>query len=247
MNFKIFSIGLLILCLSSCGNTGQNNSFSQPSVVFGDEDFVEVNTDGDNTPATPGLLDAIGLSPGGCTLSHLGGGYALSAGHCFANAPFNKVNHVPCNHLIQNDNINFSIVWSYRGQNNNLPVSYCHKIILAEWTEHRDFALIQITSAPKAQIELSLTSFPPAINSSMTIFSHPESKRLQWSKWCRVLRSNYTQFGYQCDTAKGSSGAPIFNHKLQLIGIHNGAKDDNNLLLNVGTAASEITKIISSR
>lgn len=106
-----------------------------------------------------------------------------------------------------------------------------------------DFAVIAIEEEPHESLSRAgiISHYSEAeegkslTNEHINIFSHPEGKPLRLS-----LRQNIAveepqkkvlvgiqsvpkaRLWHQADTAKGSSGAPIFNDRWQLIGIHQG-------------------------
>ena len=59
------------------------------------------------------------------------------------------------------------------------------------------------------------------------------------SGWCWHL-GDYEgkRFKYDCDTLKGSSGAPIFNEDLEIVGTHNLSR--KSLGFNAGTYLKDI-------
>src|SRR5262249_12421118 len=76
------------LVLFACGPDGGATNTSDSEVIIGNDDRIVVDADGSNVPMRfRGILDAVGLLdvPGtetGCTLTHVGNGLAITAGHC---------------------------------------------------------------------------------------------------------------------------------------------------------------------
>ena len=52
--------------------------------IIGDNDLIAVDSTGSNIPERyHNLLNAFGRMSMGCTATHIGNGYVLTAGHCF--------------------------------------------------------------------------------------------------------------------------------------------------------------------
>ncbi len=223
--------GLLACILASCGPTSSQDNLQlvDTKSIIGANDLVYVPKNLTNfredSPSEE-LLDSIGLIHSGCTATHIGNNIIITAGHCVQAKFFNFHKNIPCNKP-------FSISWgvreSYRGYLN----SRCVKIIAAENSIKRDFALIEVDNAPKSLFSL-YTGGEPELNQDMTIYSHPMKRPLQWSKKCKNLgrkdlgqwnsnRAYYlNRLHYACDTEGGSSGAAVIDpNSYEILAIHN--------------------------
>jgi hypothetical protein len=86
-----------------------------------------------------------------------------------------------------------------------------------------------VTPYPAVQIDPELS---PQVsnNTPVTIFSHPWSQSLRWSKQCLIHPGSEAEKGediflHQCPTETGSSGAAVIDdNTLKVVGIHNGGK-----------------------
>ncbi len=90
-----------------------------------------------------------------------------------------------------------------------------------------DFVVVKVSPVPPVAIAVDYAA-RPAIDTTLTIFSHPRSRPLEWSQTCLLKPASSggwgaDQFSHQCDTDPGSSGATILNDaSLAVIGIHDG-------------------------
>jgi len=204
-----------LLLTSGCAIGSPDVDVHSSSVVLGARDLVPVLQDGSNVPARYRYLyDAIGrMSPSICTVSHVGNGIAITAGHCFKNGDYG------------------TIEWGVRASDHpqGYLVSEVTRVIAKRWVadEQTDYAIIAVAPAPNAAVPIALTR--PAQNTTTTIFSHPHYRPLEWSQLCkRGALSNATVFRHSCDTEPGSSGAAVFDDTtLRVYGIHNGGHADD--------------------
>jgi V8-like Glu-specific endopeptidase len=226
MKFSYMFLMTVIPCLL-IGCKSHPNSSAQKEII-GSNDFVSVDALGTNIPENlRPLIDAVGLlRPNGCTVTHIGNGYAVTAGHCFTE---NGVT------LHGESCAGFSVVWSYRVGHPPTGQSECVKIIRSEYfvgeeaygAREVDFALIQLSSAPVAAIQLA-SGPKPESGKNVTILSHPRSRPLEWSKNCEmspqpssVNFDSSQRFSHLCDTEKASSGAVVIDKELgKIVGIH---------------------------
>jgi V8-like Glu-specific endopeptidase len=187
--------------------------------IIGADDLIPVKADASNIPSQfQNSVDAIGWTNYGCTVTHIGKGYALTAGHCF------EATEV----LTQNKGCRFAHVdWGYRvGQDSNLT-SQCDMIIAMQKTEFVDFAILKFSTYPKAFFEIEFDR-ASEIGDKLTIFSHPDGRPLQWSQYCNLETPGggeipLEKMSYRCDTEGGSSGAVIISADSgKVVGIHNG-------------------------
>lgn len=210
-----------------------------PEKIIGANDLVFVNKEKTNIPFKyRTIVESIGLMDVGCTVTYIGNGYAITAGHCIWTKFFVKMPESPFIDLPCTDDFDhqFEIWWGYRGKVGDKPtnIGFCERIVYAQVTRHYDFAILKVSNPPKVKATLDLNK-PAAIGDSVTVFSHADSQPLQWSKSCSVKRI-YTPVNappneqisiksimHVCDTSPGSSGAAIIDmQSLKIVGLHNG-------------------------
>ena len=206
---KRFLLLLIYLCFA-CGN---NENPSELGRIIGENDLEPVIFDEENAS----LVKAIGRMRVGCTVTHIGGGIGITAGHCFRSVHFEGIQRgMPC------DKERYSIVWGLvDGNEHPLPVE-CKEVIAFEYNEARDYALLRIDPVPEESIELNFAL--PQIGDQVSIFSHPQRRMLEWSNYCSIEKiydaPKAGLMAYSCDTEIGSSGAPILNDAHEMIGLH---------------------------
>lgn len=191
-----------------------------PDKIIGENDLVKVNANGSNIPEKySSLLNAFGRMSMGCSATHIGNGIVLSAGHCF-DAEMYREDNVPC--------ANVTVAWGVRSGQPAYLTSKCVKILSQQRDEQVDYAIFQVSPAPKARVELELRG-KPVVGASLTIFGHPQGRPLEWSQTCSFQRTpqsvpfNEADFVHQCDTEPGNSGSTILDDRtLRVIGIHDG-------------------------
>jgi V8-like Glu-specific endopeptidase len=212
--------------LLSCGI---EESLSYPTKIIGPNELTPVNDDKLNLPESlRELPDGVGLLAVGCTVTHIGGGLVLTAGHC---VPQEKPFPDGC---LSTTYPKMTIRWNYRSGTSTYAESACLKIINTELSKAHDFALLQVDTPPLYAVKVELNERPPA-GRQITVFAHPRKRPLEWSQLCTlaVLPTDFmpelnaqnrkSLFAHQCDTEQGSSGAPIFDTvSLKMIGIHHG-------------------------
>ncbi|MEK6627775.1 MAG: trypsin-like peptidase domain-containing protein [Bdellovibrionota bacterium] len=192
---------LLIVLIS------QNSS----AVVIGDDDLTPVNAEATNIPVQyKKLVNAVGAIHLGCTATHIGNGYVLTAGHCFEQLKA----HEPVARDLNCDGV--SIEWGLREGLTPYLKSSCQKIVAGHYANNSDFAILKVSPVPHVAIGIDLTR-RAKLNDLVTIFSHPDELPLRWSKTCNVtfvkhpnLPSNAILM-HKCDARPGSSGATIIN------------------------------------
>lgn len=204
-----------------------------PNRIIGENDLVAVNADASNIPARfRPLVDAFGKMDMGCTATHIGRGYVITAGHCFW-APPELTKDVPCDAKIE---------WGVREGNQPYMTSTCENIVAEMRADTMDFAIIKVSPVPPVAI-LPDMNRRLIDGDTVTIFSHPDEMPLRWSRLCGSERIKYTELPdasvqHKCDTNPGSSGASILNIlSLKIVGIHDGgAADENGAgVMNYGT------------
>jgi hypothetical protein len=226
----------LLACLG-CGESDELIESESGSVIIGSNDLLPVSANGDNVAARyRGLLDGFGrmLIPSGggyalCTATHLGNGVAISAGHCVG-APATRVNNQPCPGV--------QVEWGLRTGKGATLRSNCTTILAMELNSAHDYMIFRVDQAPPAAVGFD-TAIPPA-GTPLTIFSHPGGRPLEWSRTCSVINRGGDQFGYQCDTQGGSSGASVLrDDTLRVVGIHWGGGGNQNIATYLGRTATD--------
>jgi len=182
--------------------------------IIGKNDLVKVPA----SYANDHRMQAIGLMELGCTVTHVGRGIAITAGHCFASSNFQGVKkNLPCSES------KYSIHWGYLEGVDSYLTSQCTNIIATELNSERDYAIFRVSSIPDGFIDVNGAT--AAIGDDISIYSHPKKRTLEWSNWCKVegliSKSNGNQFYYSCDTEPGSSGAAVLDSNDRIVGIHN--------------------------
>lgn len=200
--------------------------------VFGENDLVAVTEDGSNIPLRyKRLLDAFGQTSEGCTATHIGRGYVLTAGHCFW-APPVMIRNTKCSDT--------QVSWGLRGEKKAYLISQCEEIVAAQRSVEGDFAILKVSPVPDAFVlpELKRRAI---IGDSLTVFSHPDELALHWSQGCGVERVTdpylpEASLKHQCDTNPGSSGAVLLNLvSLKIVGIHGGGYVEAGSGMNYGS------------
>ncbi len=224
-------------------SSGYGLSYGEPSKIIGSNGLIPIKSDGSNIDSKiRPYLDAMGvieLGTGGiCSGTHVGNGYVLTAGHCFFSAS-DGTNRTASNRACANVKVH----WGYRGSpktGNPKPLvtktSQCSKIIYAELSPTRDFALFKVDSAPRASVPMAIESRRTPTGTKLTILGFPSGRPLEWSQYCSLRSSQEASlnsikttatFVYNCDTEPGNSGSSViaFNSQGQpyVVGIHNGA------------------------
>lgn len=242
-------------------------AISQASQIIGTNDLVKVSINGSNVDSTlRKYLDAIGLlvmpipqseKSGVCTVTHIGNGYAITAGHCFLKGDGRST-------LSQESCSDMKVYWGYR--KNEFPsdskaslvgIGNCEKIVYAQLTRDLDFALIKLDKAPQTTIPLELKQKPRS-GSKLTILSHPHGRPLEWSRYCGLKEAREVlgvfsgtsslgaYFFYTCDTEGGSSGSAVLavsDNSIQMIGVHNAGPD---IGANAGTYIHLVDRALSA-
>lgn len=190
--------------------------------IIGQNDLVQVQSDFSNIPEQyKDLMPAIGKMNVGCTVTHIGQGFILTAGHCFWQTFFDgelKLNQ-PCT--------GEEITWRWTVGSAQNPTSKCLEITAMQRNEelNLDFAIMKISNPPQAKILIDWTQ-KPAVSRILTLFSYPQEDPLSWSKYCSVqaVRStgpNPLALHHTCDTQIGSSGAAILDAQTgKIVALH---------------------------
>lgn len=197
-------------------------AWAGPERIIGTNDLVLVKSDFSNIPIQfQKSIGAIGKLSSGCTVTHIGQGFVITAGHCFWQTFFDeklKLNEKCSDETIQ---------WAWTEGAVNSKTSTCLEIVAAQRSESEnlDFAIMKVSNAPSAKIDIDWRKKLRA-GASITIFSYPEDARLSWSKYCRTkaVSKNSVFPGlmhHSCDTLTGSSGAAVLDTVTgKIAGIH---------------------------
>lgn len=206
--------------------------------IIGDNDLVKV----EGTLAQNPKLKAIGRMALGCTVTHVGNGIAITAGHCFTSGIIeDKKENLACSpgeHDVR-WGVNYDDEEGYM-------TSHCTQILAIEKNRKKDYAIFRISPVPDYKMEVA-KNHTLAVDDEISIFSHPRRRPLEWSNWCKVEgfleRSAKNQFFYSCDTEGGSSGAAVLDKNNEIVGIHNfynGPLNRNGATLMASTPLSAI-------
>lgn len=225
-------IGVLVL-LAGLQASANGGLFEK---IIGENDLVAIDAEATNIPRSyRSLVDAFGLIEMGCTATHIGNGYVLTAGHCFWAGP-DLQRDADCT--------GSTIEWGVREGKAPYLVSNCEKIVAMQTNDEtgNDFAIMKVSPAPDVKVGVELRRRPWAGN-RLTIFSHPNSLPLRWSKWCFMQpESQYNpllpaaSLQHKCDTDPGSSGATILDaFSKKVVAVHDGGLSRPGNPMNYGT------------
>jgi V8-like Glu-specific endopeptidase len=267
MKNSIISMGVALI-LSACGSSQDQfhptNSSTVPqafedsvmtitqSKIIGTNEMVKVNKDGSNVDANlRPYLNAFGiidLGGGVCSGTHIGNGYVLTAGHCLMKGQFGEKLNEECS--------NIRVLWGYRGSpatGSPKPIvnqiSNCQKIVYAELSKERDFAILKMDSAPAVSIKLSKTGARISNGTRLTIFGYPQGRPLEWSTYCgsQQIPQLPSMFAHNCDTEPGNSGSTVLaineSGTPSIIGIH----DSGTEYFNMGTHLIDAINAMKSK
>ena len=208
-----YLIVTLTFILLSCGKNLYKKSDLHK--IIDDNDLLPIK----ESKETQHITKAMGMMNLGCTVTHIGQGLAITAGHCFY--PF-KFSGIATDETCASDD--YDINWGVTINNDAYMTSDCERIILLEHSSQKDYALFSVDPSPHFAIPIQLDTNDQT-NQAITIFSFPQKRPLEWSGWCTIEDfipfSDKNQFSYSCDTEGGSSGASVLNDQLEIIGIHN--------------------------
>jgi hypothetical protein len=149
----------------------------------------------------------------------------VSAGHCFDAGP-NRENNVSCGGA--------KVYFGYR-DGMNPSVSECQTVLAMQKGNGKDYAIYRVSPVPPVAVPVDLNA-RPGEGTRLTIFSHPQGRRLEWSQICSVTnRTGSYEFQYECDTEGGSSGAAVLSEdSLRVVGLHWGRYGSRNIANNLG-------------
>lgn len=220
--FSLFSLGQIY--------TGQV-SYSERKII-GDNNMIEVDTNLINIPMKyRRVAESVGFMSVGCTGTHIGQGYVVSAGHCFESKERPSYNK-GCSDL--------TVTWGDIRGRTMMRQSRCIEVLVSQASDSKDYVLFKVNNPPNSFIPLK--PFGRSLASSkVTIFSHPFGSPLMWSGICQIKQVfssgvNMNLIHHSCDTNPGSSGAAIIDaENIEIIGLHNGGWADSNSGINYGT------------
>jgi hypothetical protein len=238
------SITAVAMLAAACTNRAGDNADiigqQRSNNIIGTDDFVIVLNDGANIPAKyRPLIDAIGnvKSDDGGTVTHLGGGIALTAGHVVGAGDRMTGQNAPCD---------LTIGWGDRRDKAPYLTSTCTAVLASENTELGDWAIIRVSPIPPVKIDIDIDTRTVA-GTPLTLLSHPTLALLNfpfpeppwpaplaWSGTCSFKEIEPTvdepivgaYFFHLCDAFAGSSGGAILNDdSLRIVGIHYGSTE----------------------
>ena len=193
-----FAIASFSIISVGCGLTPTENSSEK--IIINESDLSYYTEDNQ-------ISRSIGKMRKGCTVTHIGQNLAITAGHC--------VRYGHC------EGSNYDVAWNYRANTKETYTSQCKRIVIWEFSDDMDYAVLEYSNAPSDSLNPNASS-RPRYSDYLTIFSHPEGQPLMWSNWCQHDGDDMgKRFSYQCDTKGGSSGAAVLNENLEIVGIHN--------------------------
>jgi hypothetical protein len=227
---RVFAVGFVALatvggCVAPSGGDDDEREAAEKVArvasgqIIGTNDFVVVTGDGANVPAKyRPTLDAFGALSVGCTATHVGGGVAVTAGHCFGLGA--RVNDRACSG---------SVSWGLRADKAAYLKSTCTTILAGEVQGDRDWAIFRVSPVPPVAVGVDLGGRKRA-GTKLTIFGHPQLRPLEWSKTCSLITTGSgPSFNHECDTEPGNSGSSILDDDtLMVVGIHDGATGSQN-------------------
>ncbi len=218
------AITFVMFSAIACKHVNQDPSRSK--IIFGETDFVKVDSMGSSIPANyRNLIHAIGYLDSGCTVSHIGNGLVLTAAHCLSNDELFPDNPEQC---LRGRSIQFGIFKDgVKG-----PKATCIKFLYGERNINRDVALLYVENWPNDKIDVELEN-KPAPDTTITLFSHPDGRPLEWSKDCSLIPVKYCSFkdafAFMCDSEPGSSGSLLLSANTatpKALGVLRGPSDE---------------------
>jgi hypothetical protein len=219
----------LLLLLGCAAEASDDVRQARAAKVVGTSELTPVAGDGSNLAARyRPTLDAFGLlafdeGRNHCTVTHVGGGIVLTAGHCF-DAGATRADDVACP-------AGYALEWGLRVDRAAYLTSSCERILAMQHTGDIDYAILRVSPVPAAAVRPDLAS-RPATGTSITVFSYPSHRPLEWSQTCKVEAvpsadggaAGANEFLHECDTQPASSGATVLDDAtLAVVGIHDGA------------------------
>ncbi len=225
---------ITLMIFAGCGQKDQTTS--QLNRIIGENNLVAVDSSYSSR-----IINAIGRLRVGCTVTHVGQGLVVTAGHCFFDKTFEgRAEHRSCGEN------KFEVEWGVLTGSPRFMLSHCSEIVAAEYRGGIDYTIFRVEPYPASFLAISEQEIRHG--ERISIFSHPRRRPLEWSGFCEAkgLSSyNDSQFGYECDTDGGSSGAAILNEGNEIVGIHNFYNSLDNL--NGGTSVTQTPLLYLAR
>ena len=225
---RVFLTLALALTAGCAGTQAAGVGVQRFGLVVGDDDRNVVdNAWLTNHPEYAQAANAVGLFHGDlqCTATYIGGGIAITAGHCVSAGVYERRNR-PCD--------NMPIEWAYRVD--NLPyVSRCRRLLAAKDSKPYDYAIMEVHPLPRSEVRaVHNAGTSSGVTAPGVIFQHPGGKPLQFAGSCHI--PPYAGgFSHLCDTEKGASGALILEESTRFaVGIHWGDTGGSNAGLYLG-------------
>jgi V8-like Glu-specific endopeptidase len=202
-SLSIFALSLILAINAiSCRSDDQA---SEANVIVGKNDLQFYLNDNQ-------WSKAIGRMMYGCTVTHIGNGYVITAGHCVSNRDDCSTND------------DFLVRWADligRPEPAKEELSRCIEVIAVEQTALKDYAILRYDNVPDESLRVNLAG-DVEYGDQLTILSHPLNQPLSTSGPCQSL-GNYkgsNMLSYDCDTQGGSSGAAVLNERMEVVAIH---------------------------
>jgi V8-like Glu-specific endopeptidase len=113
----------------------------------------------------------------------------------------------------------------------------CERLVEERSSYPLDIAVLKLRGGPDTEWgRLRVKASDPKVGSPLFIIQHPAGQPKQVSKKNCVIdavpvdgRDRETDFTHSCDTAGGSSGAPVFNELGEVVGLHHYGFNDGGL------------------
>lgn len=223
-SISFLGLGFVLLAGCASGATDDRTGTDEGASVYGEDTRIKVDDDGTNVPEKyRALLDAFGImyrdEGGFCTVTHIGKGVVMTAGHCFGAGDEPKKNYEPEETTVR---------WGVRGmQHATWPylTSRLTKVLEARRSlPGPDYAFFLVDPVPPVAVKVDLAARPRA-GTKLTLFSHPWGRPLEWSGTCELMpptdHGGSQRFDHRCATESGSSGGAMLDDAtLEIVGIH---------------------------
>lgn len=174
---------------------------------------------GSSYQASKKLVNAVGLLSSGCAATHIGRGLVVTAGHCVVPDSFGAT-------LPERTCGAVRVYWGYHDGRDAYLQSRCKKVLRSVTDEWRDYALLLVEPAPRAQAQIEWGPLPDG--AQIGLLEHRKGRPLALSglytaREESVVKSGPPRLAYDCSSEKGSSGSPIIDVRTgTVVGIHDG-------------------------